>query len=273
MVKLGVQEIFSLLDYQFFQFALIGGILVAICCAWVGLFLILRKQSMLTDGVAHSVFGGIALGLFTRIDPLWTSLVTAICTVTGISYLRRKALAQSDSAVAVMMALGFSGGLILISLAGGFNVEIFSYLFGSILTISRGDLWMVGFLVIVILFFLGLFRRELLSVTFDEEDARLLGIPVSALSVVFNVLVAVTIVISVKVVGIILVTAFMVLPGLTAIQFSLSFRGTTLASIVIGVFGVVFGLLLSVLFDVATSGIIVFTMTGIFFFSAVFNRA
>jgi zinc transport system permease protein len=157
-------------------------------------------------------------------------------------------------------------------MAGGFNVEIFSYLFGSILTISRGDLWMVGFLVVVILVFIGLFRRELLSVTFDEEDARLLGIPVSALSVIFNVLVAVTIVISIKVVGIILVTAFMVLPGLSAIQFSLSFRGTTVASIIIGVFGVVFGLLLSVLFDVATSGIIVFTMAGIFLFSAVYNR-
>ncbi len=272
MVELGAQEIFGLLDYQFFQFALIGGILVAICCAWVGLFLILRKQSMLTDGVAHSVFGGIALGLFTGIDPLWTSLGTAICTVTVISYLRRKGLAQSDSAIAVMMALGFSGGLILISMAGGFNVEIFSYLFGSILTISRGDLWMVGSLAFVILVFLGMFRRELLSVTFDEEDARLLGIPVSALSVIYNVLVAVTIVISVKIVGIILVTAFMVLPGLSAIQFSLSFRGTTMASIIIGVFGVVFGLLLSVLFDVATSGIIVFTMSGIFLFSAVYNR-
>lgn len=273
MAELGLNEVLNLLDYQFFQFALIGGILVAVCCAWIGLFLILRKQSMLTDGVAHSVFGGIALGLFAGIDPLWTSLGTALVAITGISYLRKKGLAQSDSAIAVMMALGFSGGLILISLAGGFNVEIFSYLFGSILTISRHDLWMVGLLALFILLFLGLFRRELLSVTFDEEDARLLGIPVSALTGVFNVLVAVTIVISIKVVGIILVTAFMVLPGLSALQFNLSFRGTTTASLIIGLFGVILGLLLSVLFDVATSGIIVFTMAGIFLFTTIYNRS
>ncbi|WP_455392185.1 metal ABC transporter permease [[Eubacterium] cellulosolvens] len=272
MSDVSLQDIWNLLDYQFFQFALIGGILVAICCSWVGLFLILRKESMMTDGIAHSVFGGIALGLFAGIDPIWTSLGVALFAITGISYLRKKGLAHSDAAIAVMMALGFAGGLILISLAGGFNVEIFSYLFGSILTISEWDLWMVGLLAIIILIFLGIFHRELISVTFDEEDARLLGIPVSVLSVFFNILVAVTIVISIKVVGIILVTAFMVLPGLTAIQFKLSFRGTAILAVVIGILGVILGLFVSSLFDVATSGVIVFVMAGIFIFAAIYNR-
>jgi zinc transport system permease protein len=227
---------------------------------------------MLSDGIAHSVFGGIALGLFAGIDPLWTSLGVALLAISGISFLRKKGLANSDSAIAVMMALGFSGGLILISLADGFNVEIFSYLFGSILTISNWDLWMVASLAIIILIYLGIFHRELISVTFDEEDAHLLGIPVSLLSLIFNILVAVTIVISIKVVGIILVTAFIVLPGLTAIQFNLSFKNTALVSVLIGIIGVLLGLFVSAIYDVATSGVIVFVMTGIFLISAIYNR-
>ena len=267
-----LQDIRDLLGYQFFRFALLGGVIVAVCCAWVGLILILRRQSMLTDGVAHSVFGGIALGLYLGINPLWTAQATAIAAITGISYLQRKGMAQSDSAIAVMMAMGFSGGLILISLAGGFNVELFSYLFGSILTISAHDLWTVGALALFILLFLGVFHREMLSIVFDEEDARLLGVPVVPLSGVFNLLIAMTIVISIKVVGIILVTAFMVLPGLSAMQFNLSFRGTAVLSVIIGIVGVVLGLFLSALFDLATSGVIVFVMGGIFVFSTLYDR-
>ncbi len=272
MTDLTLQDLFSLLDYQFFQFAIIGGILVAVCCSWVGIILILRRQSMLTGGVAHSVFGGIALGLFTGINPLWTSLGTAVATIFGISYLRRKGFAQSDSAIAVMMALGFSLGLVIISLAGGFNVELFSYLFGSILTISVSDLWSIGILAIIIVLFMVIFHKGILSITFDEEDSRLLGLPVSALSGIFNILIAVTIVISIKVIGIILVTAFMVLPGLTAMQFNRSYRATVATSIIIGIVGVIFGLFISALFDVATSGIIVFLMGCIFMFSIMYNR-
>jgi len=227
---------------------------------------------MLTDGVAHSVFGGIALGLFTGIDPLWTSLTTAIATISGVSYLRRKGIAQSDSAIAVMMALGFSLGLILISLAGGFNVELFSYLFGSILTISKHDLWAVGILVVIIVMFMVLFHKGILSMTFDEEDARLLGLPVPLLSGIFNILVAVTIVISIKVIGIILVTAFMVLPGLTSMQLNLSYRRTVIISVVIGIISVITGLFISAFFDVATSGIIVFVMGSFFIITTIFKK-
>ncbi len=272
MFDIGFSDIAFLLGLRFFQFALIGGILVAVSCAWIGLFLILRKQSMITDGIAHSVFGGIALGLVLGINVLWTSLATAMAAITGITYLRKKGMAQSDSAIAVMMALGFSVGLILISIAGGFNVDIFSYLFGSILTISDSDLIAVATVALIAIAFLGTFHRELLSITFDEEDSRLLGIPVTVLSIGFNILVAVAIVISIKVVGIILVTAFMVLPGLTAIQFNLSFKWTAATSIAISLIGVITGIFLSALFDVAASGVIVFVMVAVFLLSAVYNK-
>ena len=265
-------DIFRLLGFQFFQNALLGGTIAALACAWVGLFLILRKEAMIGDGIAHTAFGGIALGLFLGINPILTALLVSILAVLGISYMRRRGLAQSDSAIAVMLAIGFSLGLIIISLAGGFNVELFSFLFGSILTIDQTDLIIVSILGILTIVILGVFYKELLSMTFDEEDARLMGIPVRLLSLAFNLLVAITIVLSIKVIGVILVVALLVLPGLAALQLNLSFKGTTLVAIGFGILSMVTGILLSAIYNVATSGVIVFTAAGFFLFTAIYRR-
>ncbi len=265
-------NIFRFLEFQFFQNALLGGTVAALACAWVGLFLILRKEAMIGDGIAHTAFGGIALGLFLGINPIFTALVVSILAVLGISYMRRKGLAQSDSAIAVMLAIGFSTGLIIISLTGGFNVELFSFLFGSILTISQTDLIIVSILGISTILILGVFYKELLSMTFDEEDARLMGVPVRMLSIAFNLLVAITIVLSIKVIGVILVVALLVLPGLAALQLNLSFKKTTLVAISFGIISMITGILLSAIYDVATSGVIVFTAACFFLFTAIYKR-
>jgi zinc transport system permease protein len=264
--------IFELFEFQFFQNALLGGIITALACAWVGLFLILRKESMIGDGIAHTAFGGIALGLFLGINPILTALLVSALAVLGISYMRQKGLAQSDSAIAVMLAVGFSTGLIIISLAGGFNVELFSFLFGSILTIDQTDLIIVSILGLTTIFILGIFHKELLAITFDEQSARLMGIPVRPLSLAFNLLVAITIVLSIKVIGVILVVALLVLPGLSALQLNLSFKATTLAAILFGTISMTAGILLSSIYSVATSGIIVFTAAGIFVFTAIYKK-
>jgi zinc transport system permease protein len=265
-------DILRLFEFQFFQNALIGGTITGLACAWVGLFLILRKEAMIGDGIAHTAFGGIALGLFLGINPILTALFVSILAVIGISYMRRKGLAQSDSAIAVIMAVGFSFGLIIISFAGGFNIELFSFLFGSILTIDQTDLIIVSILGLSTILVLGTFYKELLSMTFDEEGARLMGIPVRPLSLAFNLLVAITIVLSIKVIGVILVVALLVLPGLSALQLNLSFKGTTLVAVVFGIFCMVTGILFSAIYNVATSGVIVFTAAGIFLIVAVYIR-
>ena len=264
--------LFKLLGYRFFQFALLGGVVAALTCALVGLFIILRKESMIGDGIAHTSFGGIAIGIYLGIQPLVTALVLSILSVLAISYMRRKGLAQSDSAIAVMLAIGFSTGLIIISLAGGFNVELFSYLFGSILTIDLLDLILISSLGAFALLFIGVFYKELLSITFDEQSARLMGIPVNALSLAFNILVATTIVLSIKVVGMILVVALLVLPGLSALQLNLSFKHTALTSIIFGVVSILIGIFVSALYDIATSGIIVFTAVAFFIFTAIYKK-
>jgi len=135
-----MSNLIELFGYQFFQYALIGGVVAAVACGLVGLFLVLKKEAMIGDGLSHTAFGGIAIGLLAGINPLLTALAVSAVAVLAISYMRRKKIAPSDSAIAIMLALGFSTGLIVISLAGGFNVELFSYLFGSILTIDLTDL-------------------------------------------------------------------------------------------------------------------------------------
>ena len=272
MVDLTLLDIPRLLGYQFFQFALIGGTIAAFACAWVGIFLILRKEAMMGDGVAHTAFGGIALGLLLGVSPILTALAVSILAVMGIHFMRTKGLARSDSAIAVMLATGFSGGLIIVSLAGGFNVELFGYLFGSILTIDSADLLVVAVLGLVTLVFLRVFNKELLSMTFDEGASRLMGIPVQPLSLAFDILVATTIVLSIKVVGIVLVVALLVLPGLSALQLNLSFKGTTIAAIAFGMLSMVSGVLLSAVYDVATSGVIVFLAVAMFGVTAVYKR-
>jgi len=264
--------IINLLGYRFFQNALIGGSISALACSLIGLFVILRRESMIGDGVAHVSFGGIAIGLFLNINPLYTALVVSVIAVLGISYMKREGLAESDSATAVILAIGFSTGLIIISLAGGFNVELFSYLFGSILTISRTDMMLVALLGAVSLVLVVLFYKELLSITFDEQASRLMGIPVGLLSNVFNILVAITIVLSIKVVGMILVTALLVLPGLTALQLNTGFRNTAVMSVLFGVGSVVLGIFSSAILDVATSGVIVFTLVLVFIAVSLISR-
>jgi len=263
---------FNLFGYRFFQNALIGGSISALACSLIGLFVILRQESMIGDGVAHVSFGGIAIGLFLGINPLYTALIVSIIAVLAISYMKRQGLAESDSATAVILAIGFSTGLIIISLAGGFNVELFSFLFGSILTISETDMILVALLGAVSLILVMLFYKELLSITFDAQASRLMGIPVDFLSNIFNILVAITIVLSIKVVGMILVTALLVLPGLTSLQLSMGFRNTAILSILFGVGSVIMGIFASAVLDVATSGVIVFTLVLVFIIVSAITR-
>ena len=265
-------SILDLLSYRFLQNAMLGGVIAAAACAAVGLFLILKKEAMIGDGIAHTAFGGIALGLLLGINPLLGALAVSVLAVLAISYMRRRSVAPSDSAIAVMLALGFSFGLIVISVVRGFNVELFSYLFGSILTIDEVDLLFVSLLGVVVLLFLGFFRRELLAMVFDEDDSRVMGVPTNTLSVAFDLLVAATIVLSIKVIGTVLVVALLVLPGLSALQLNLSFRKTILTAVGFSIASTVLGILFSAAFDVATSGVIVLVAVLLFLLTIAYKK-
>ena len=267
-----IDDILRLLGYKFFQYALLGGALVAISCAVVGLLIVLRKESMIGDSVAHMAFGGIAIGILMGVEPILTALVFSIVAILVISFMRSRNLANSDAGMAVMLAAGFSLGLIVVSMAEGFTVDLFSYLFGSILTIDSTELLIIAVLAIVSVGVMAILYKELISMTFDENAARLNGIPVATLATAFNILVAVTIVISIKVVGVILVAALLVLPGLTSLQLDLSFKRTLMVSVVFALVMTITGILISAVLDVATSGVIVFTGVGIFLAVTSYSR-
>lgn len=259
--------LWELLEYGFFQRALMGGAIAAIACAIVGVFILLRKEAMVGHGIAHVSFGGVAIGVYMvslgiyvgseDTFPLVTALLVSVAAMLAITTLRRRGIAESDAAIAMVTAMGFALGIIIISMADGFSVDLFSFLFGNVLTITWQELALTLALGTVIVLFVLVFYKELLSITFDESAARLSGLPVRGLGIAFDVLVAFTIVMSIKVVGIILVSALLAIPGITAFQLRLSFRGTMLAAVAFGVMAVVLGIFLSAIYEVATSGLIV----------------
>lgn len=254
-------EIFT---YGFMQRALVSGIAIALLCSVVGLFLVLRRYSLFGDAVAHSSFGGIALGLLLGIYPMWTAYVISIISALIITRIKQKFDISGEASVAILLSSGIAIGLILISISGGFSVDIFSFLFGSILLVSTEDtiliLGLTGAILIVIL----LLYRELIYSTFNEEQAKVSGVPVEKINYLIVFIAGITVVTSIQLVGILLISALFVIPNVTAIMFGRSFKQTAILSISFAISAVVIGILISYLFDITPSGSIVMLSITIF---------
>jgi len=254
----------DILYFSFMQKAIISGIAIAILCSVVGLFLVLRRYSLFGDAVAHSSFGGIAAGLLVGIYPLWTAYLVSLASALVITKIRQKFDISGEAAVAVLLSSGIAVGLILISLSGGFTTDIFSFLFGSILLVSTENtiliLALTGSILIVIL----LLYRDLIYSTFNEEQAKVSGIPVEKINYLIVFLAGITVVTSIQLVGILLISALFVIPNVTAIMYRRGFKQTVLVSISFAVFSVVTGIILSYVFDITPSGAIVLLLIAIF---------
>lgn len=254
----------DILYFSFMQKAIISGIAIAILCSVVGLFLVLRRYSLFGDAVAHSSFGGIAAGLLVGIYPLWTAYLVSLASALIITKIRQKFDISGEAAVAVLLSSGIAVGLILISLSGGFTTDIFSFLFGSILLVSTENtiliLALTGSILIVIL----LLYRDLIYSTFNEEQAKVSGIPVEKINYLIVFIAGITVVTSIQLVGILLISALFVIPNVTAIMYRRGFKQTVLVSISFAVFSVVAGIILSYIFDITPSGAIVLLLIAIF---------
>lgn len=256
-----ILEIFA---YGFMQRALVSGIAIALLCSVVGLFLVLRRYSLFGDAIAHSSFGGIAVGLLIGIYPMWTAYLISLISALIITRIKQKVDISGEASVAVLLSSGIAVGLILISLSGGFNVDIFSFLFGSILLVSVEDtiliLGLTGSILIVIL----LLYRELIYSTFNEEQAKVSGIPVEKINYLIVFIAGITVVTSIQLVGIFLISALFVIPNVTAIMFGRSFKQTTLLSISFAISSVIIGIIISYLVNITPSGAIVILSLAIF---------
>lgn len=251
--------VFEILQYSFMQRALLSGVVVAATCSVVGLFLVLRRQSLFGDALSHVAFGGIAVGLFTNIYPLWTALVVSILASLGITKLRQSTKIPPDAAVAVMLSSGLAVGIVLIGLAGGFSLDLESFLFGSILLIGMQDQIMILLLSAAVLLIVFKLHRQLMYVAFSEHQARVSGINVTRLNYLFIGLASLTVIASLRLVGVLLISSLIVIPNITAMMFGKGFKKTALLSIIIAVSSVVIGIVISYVANLAPGGTIVLT--------------
>lgn len=227
------------------------------------MFLVLRRMALLGDGLAHISFGGIAAGMFFKVYPLLSALVFSVLAAIGIQKLKQMKV-YGDAAIAIFFSFGLAIGVVLISLSRGFSTDLMSYLFGSILAVSETDILLILSVGLATLAALVLFYKELFYITFDEESARASGVPVERLNTMLLVLTAVAVVLSMRVVGILLVSSFIVIPASIALPICRSFKQSIAASALVSVSSVIVGLLLAYYFDLAAGGAIVLVLISTF---------
>lgn len=238
----------ELLDKQFFQLALIAALLVGLCAPAVGTFIVQRRLSLLGDGIGHVALTGVALGFLTGTEPVLTAVAVSVIGAVAIELVRARGRTSGDVALALLFYGGIAGGVMLMGIApGGSNAKLNSYLFGAIASVTTQDIWIIGALAVAVIAVVVIFGRELFVLCQDEEMARASGLPVRFLSLLIAVTAALTVVIAMRVVGLLLVSALMVIPVATSQQLTRGFRSTMGLAMVFGVVAAVGGLLSSTL--------------------------
>ncbi|MCC3356705.1 metal ABC transporter permease [Bacillus sp. REN16] len=255
----------DIFQYEFLQNAFLSGLLIGLIAPLLGVFIVVRRLSLIADALSHVTLGGIAaslllekkLGLAGPINPIYMGMTFSVIGSLFIERLRTVYKHYQELAIPIILSGGIGLSVIFISLADGFNTDLFNYLFGSVSAISRADLWTVlGITVLVILIVLILYK-ELFLLSFDEEHAAVSGINAKTIHFIFIVTVALVIAASMRIVGILLVSSLMTLPVAAAIRIAKGFKQTIILSVVFGELAVIFGLVLSYYLDLAPGGTIV----------------
>jgi zinc transport system permease protein len=254
----------ELFSYAFMQRAFLAGLGVSLTCAILGMFLVLRRDAMIGHGLAHVTFGGVALGMLLNVAPMSVALGVAILSALGILKLKERAGLYGDTTIGIISSLGMALGIFLVSLAGGFNLDLFGYLFGNVLAIDPGEVWVASLLALAVLATVAFFYQEFLFLTFDSESARASGVRVGRLDSLMAVLTAVTVVVGMKVVGILLISALLVIPAAAALQVAPNFKGAMALSAALAVGSAAGGLVAAFYLDWPPSGTIVL-VSGVLF--------
>lgn len=258
-------------EYEFWRHAVIGGIAISIVCSMLSVYVVLKRMSFIGQGISHSAFGGIALGVFLFAGSVQaeakiyaTALVFCLAVAFLIALATRHSKISEDSAIGIFFVVSMALGVIFFKEAKGYNRDIFSFLFGSILALTRAELVIILSLSVVVCLTLILLQKELLYYTFDENMAAVSGVRVNALHMLLLAILALTIVISVRIVGIILISAFLIMPGATAQLVCSRFPAMMVCSVVVGVLTTLGGLLLSYGLDWPTGAAIVLVQFAVF---------
>jgi len=264
-------DLCDIFHYGFIQRAMIAGVLIAAISALLGMFLVLRRFSLIGDGLAHTTFGSVAFVLLIGISPLYVTLAAlplVMIASLAIFKLTSSRKINADAAIGIVSSLGIAAGIIFASLSGGFNVDLLSYLFGNILTVNNTELFLSFIVFLIVVAMVISFYDDLFAVTFDQELAQSMGVNTRRINVILFLLTAIAAVLAMKVAGIMLVSALLIVPALTALQLSVSFRATMIAAVAFSILAVVCGIVFAFLLNLPAGATIV--LLNIFFLLLVF---
>jgi zinc transport system permease protein len=249
----------GILQYSFFQNAILGSLLASIVCGFIGTYIVTRRLVFISGGITHASFGGIGLGVFLGINPILSAMVFAVLSALGVQWMSHRGDVREDSAIALFWTFGMSIGIICCFLTPGFMPNLPSYLFGSILTISKGDLWLLGAVTIFVILLFSFFLRSIQSIAFDSSFARSQHLPVTFMENMMMTLIAITIVSTLRLVGIILAISLLTIPQMSANLFTYCWKKMILLSILIGWVDCLAGLSISYWLNVPSGASIIFT--------------
>ncbi|WP_064091476.1 metal ABC transporter permease [Rossellomorea aquimaris] len=257
----------AIFQYEFLQNAFLTGLLIGLIAPLLGAFIVVRRLSLIADALSHVTLSGIAASLylskivpaFSGLNPLYFGMAFSVMGSLFIERLRMVYKHYQELAIPIILSGGIGIGVIFISLADGFNTDLFSYLFGSVSAVSRGDLYLIGAISVLVLSMILLLYKELFLLSFDEDHAKASGIPARAIHFIFMVMVALVIAASMRIVGILLVSSLMTLPVAASIRIANGFKQTIIFSLIFGEISVIVGLISAFYLDLAPGGTIVLT--------------
>ena len=255
----------ALLSYEFMRRAFLAAIFIAGIAPMLGVFLVIRRQSLMADTLSHVSLAGVALGFFLNLNPSLTTLLIVVIAAIILEYLRTLYRSYSEISIAILMSGGLALALVLMNLSGGNSAtSIQSYSFGSIVTITQEQVWILGLLFLVVFALFFLFKRPMYILTFDEDTAHVDGLPVRVMSMLFNVLTGVAIAMMIPIAGALLISAIMVLPAAISMRLGKSFNAVILISVVIGMIGMMSGLTSSFYLDTPPGATITLVFIALF---------
>ncbi len=257
-----IMEMFS---YHFMQRAMLTGALLAVFSGIISVFIVLRRVSFLGSGISHAAFGGVSIGFLLGINPLITALIYSIVVAFGIERVSTKGKLAEDTAIGIFFSSSMAIGIVLIGLSSSYNVDLFGYLFGSILAVTGEDALIAVYVTLFLTGVILLIMKELYFITFNEELAFVSGIKVRLIKSIFLLSMSIAIVVGIKLVGIILISALLVIPGATAQLLTGRFYRMVIASCLISLFAALSGIVISYYFNLAPGGTIVLVLSAVFF--------
>jgi len=257
-------NILDLLQYEFFTNALIGALFASIACGIIGTYIVIKRLVFISGGITHASLGGLGIGFYFGINPVIAAMIFSILSAFGIEWLSSRQGVREDSAIAAFWSLGMAVGIICIYLKAGFAPNLSDYLFGNILTITKTDIYLFLFLSVVLAFIFSYFRKEILYTAFDPDFARTRNLPVKLIEYTMMLFIAVTIVLTIRLVGVMLLMSLLTIPQMTANLYTANFSKMIFLSILFGLIACMIGLLLSAYINVPSGAFIIFVLIAVY---------